>query len=96
MILSSRALLYLSRVRRPWRLAAATIAALLAGIAAHAQTDEIQVYDAEINNPGEFSIAASSLVMIGGVSVIAAPPSASYPAKRLAYRTVSVSPPRQG
>jgi len=48
--------LYLSRVRRPWRLAAATIAALLAGIAAHAQTDEIQVYDAEINNGGEFSL----------------------------------------
>src|SRR5438105_9307076 len=34
--------------------------------------------------------------MIGGASVIAAPPSATYPAKRLAYRTVSVSPPRQG
>jgi hypothetical protein len=34
------------------------------------------------------SIAASSLVMIGDASVIAAPPSASYPAKRLAYRTV--------
>jgi hypothetical protein len=43
-------------VHWPWNLAAATIAALLAGTAAHAQTDEIQVYDAEINNPGEFSL----------------------------------------
>ena len=24
--------------------------------AAHAQTDEIQVYDADINNPGQFSL----------------------------------------
>jgi hypothetical protein len=55
-ILSSRALLYPSRVHWLWNLAAATIAALLAGTAAHAQTDEIQVYDAEINNPGEFSL----------------------------------------
>jgi hypothetical protein len=55
-ILSSRALLYPSRVHWPWNLAAATIAAFLAGTAAHAQTDEIQVYDAEINNPGEFSL----------------------------------------
>jgi hypothetical protein len=33
-----------------WSLAVAGIAVLLTGGAAHAQTDEIQVYDAEINN----------------------------------------------
>jgi hypothetical protein len=26
------------------------------GAALHAETDEIQVYDAEINNPGQFSL----------------------------------------
>ena len=31
-------------------------AAVLVGAAAHAQTDEIQVYDAEINPPGQFSL----------------------------------------
>ncbi|MBV9200146.1 MAG: hypothetical protein JOY83_10525, partial [Alphaproteobacteria bacterium] len=31
-------------------------AAVLAGAAVHAQTDEIQVYDAEINPPGQFSL----------------------------------------
>src|SRR6202040_853741 len=44
------------RLRGQWNLAAAAIAALLAGTAALAETDEIQVYDAEINKPGEFSL----------------------------------------
>jgi hypothetical protein len=43
-------------VRGPGNLAEAAIVALLAGTAAHAQTDEIQVYDAEINSPGESSL----------------------------------------
>ena len=39
-----------------WKLAAVGIAVFLATTTAHAQTDEIQVYDAEINNPGQFSL----------------------------------------
>jgi hypothetical protein len=55
-ILSTQVLVYLHRARRLWNLAAAGMGILLAGTAAHAQTDEIQVYDAEINNPGVFSL----------------------------------------
>jgi hypothetical protein len=39
-----------------WKRAAVGIAVFLATTTAHAQTDEIQVYDAEINNPGQFSL----------------------------------------
>jgi hypothetical protein len=58
--LSNQALLYPYHARSPWSLAAAGIASLLAGAAAHAQTDEIQVYDAEINDPGQFSLQLHS------------------------------------
>jgi len=54
--LSNQALLRPYHARSRWSLAAAGIAFLLAGAAAHAQTDEIQVYDAEINDPGQFSL----------------------------------------
>jgi hypothetical protein len=48
-ILTSRALLHLN-------LGTAGPVVLLATAAAYAQTDEIQVYNAEINNPGQFSL----------------------------------------
>jgi hypothetical protein len=54
-ILSSRALLR-RRLTRGLLNPAVGGAALLPGAAADAQTEEIQVYDAEINNPGVFSL----------------------------------------
>jgi hypothetical protein len=48
--------LYRTQVRGPESLAGAGIAVLFTGAAAYAQTDEIKVYDAEINNPGQFSL----------------------------------------
>ena len=54
-ILSSRALLRRRLALGLLKLAAGGVA-LLPGTAADAQTDEIQVYDAEINNPGVFSL----------------------------------------
>src|SRR3984893_16196839 len=54
-ILSSRALLGRPLARGLFNLAAGAIT-LLAAATADAQTDEIQVYDAEINNPGVFSV----------------------------------------
>ena len=54
MVLSSRAL------RRPLARGVLNLASagsvLLPATAADAQTDEIQVYDAEINNPGVFAL----------------------------------------
>jgi hypothetical protein len=41
---------------RPRNLATAGIVVFLTGTTSHAQTDEIQVYDAEINTPGEVSL----------------------------------------
>ena len=55
MILSSRALLRRRLARGLLNLAAGAIT-LLPTTTADAQTDEIQVYDAEINNPGVFSL----------------------------------------
>jgi hypothetical protein len=54
-ILSSRALLRRRLARALLNLTAGGIT-LLPATAADAQTDEIQVYDAEINNPGVFSL----------------------------------------
>jgi hypothetical protein len=54
-ILSSRALLGRPLARGLFNLAAGAIT-LLPAATADAQTDEIQVYDAEINNPGVFSL----------------------------------------
>ena len=55
MILSSRALLGRPLARGLFNPAAGAIT-LLPAATADAQTDEIQVYDAEINNPGVFSL----------------------------------------
>ena len=54
-MLSSRAAVRPRGPPRPQSLAAGGMAALLVATA-HAETDEIQVYDAEINNPGQFSL----------------------------------------
>jgi len=54
-MLSSRAAVRPRGPPRPRSLAAGGMAALLV-TTAHAETDEIQVYDAEINNPGQFSL----------------------------------------
>jgi hypothetical protein len=54
-ILSSRALRR-GRIARGLLYLAAGGATLIPAIAVDAQTDEIQVYDAEINNPGVFSL----------------------------------------
>lgn len=48
------------QVRRATGAAAAGGIACLFGVGAHAQTDEIQVYDARINEPGQFSVESHS------------------------------------
>jgi hypothetical protein len=49
-------LLFRARSRDLWKTVALAFAILLAEATALAQTDEIQVYDAEINDPGQFSL----------------------------------------
>jgi hypothetical protein len=55
-VLPDQALLYARALKRWNPPGAAGLAVLLAGAVAHAQTDEIQVYDAEINEPGQLSL----------------------------------------